>query len=62
MFLFDSVGQKLRIQMENTLGRGGQRSIVVYCPYWVVNTTQFKLRIREDGSPLLPAGSVTALK
>ena len=48
--------------MENTLGRGGQRTIVVYCPYWIVNTTQFKLRIKEDGSPLLPAGSVTNLR
>ena len=62
VFLLDSMGQKLRLQVENTLGRGGQRSIVVYCPYWIVNTTQFKLRVKEDGSVFLPAGSVTNLK
>jgi hypothetical protein len=62
MFLFDSAGQRLRLNVANTLGRGGQRTIIVYCPYWIVNTTQFKVKIREDGSIVLPAGSVTSTK
>jgi hypothetical protein len=48
--------------VENTEGSGGQRHIVVYCPYWIINNSQFSLRIKEDGSAFLPAGTVTALK
>jgi hypothetical protein len=32
----------------------------VYCPYWVINTSQYSLRLKEEGSQYLPAGTVTA--
>ena len=60
VFLTDTVGQRLRLNIQNTLGGGGQRHISVYCPYWVVNTTQYAIRMREDGDVALPAGTVTA--
>ena len=57
IMLTDSVGQRLRLQIENKLGGGGNRRIVIYCPYWVVNTSQYSLRLREDGAKYLPAGT-----
>lgn len=56
----DSVGQRLRLQIENKQSGGGNRKIAVYCPYWVVNSSQYSLRLREDGAKYLPAGTVTA--
>ncbi len=56
------MGQRLRVNIENTVGGGGQRHIAVYCPYWIVNTSQFMFRIREEGSTILPAGTVTLQK
>lgn len=41
--LTDSVGQRLEILLENRLGEGGQRHVVVYCPVWMVNTTHYRL-------------------
>lgn len=58
--LTDTVGQRLRLQIENKQGGGGHRNIVVYCPYWVVNTSQYAIRLREEGYKYLPAGTVTA--
>lgn len=60
--LTDTVGQKLRLNIENTEGGGGERRIVVYCPYWIVNLSQYAFRIREEGEIDLPAGTVTLLK
>lgn len=60
--LSDTAGQKLRLNVENIEGGGGQRHITVYCPYWIVNTSQFSFRIREEGDMELPAGTVTAQK
>lgn len=60
--LTDTVGQRLRLNLENILGGGGQRHIAVYCPYWIVNTSQYMFRIREEGNTLLPAGTVTLQK
>ncbi|RYH23329.1 hypothetical protein EON65_18005 [archaeon] len=57
--LTDTVGQKLRLNVENTQGGGGQRHVVVYCPYWVVNTSQYAFRVREEGEMEQTAGSVT---
>jgi hypothetical protein len=45
------------LSVENTEGGGGQRNIVVYCPYWIVNTTQYMYHIREEGELDLPAGT-----
>lgn len=60
IILTDSVGQRLRLQIQNKMGGGGHRHILVYCPYWVVNTSQYTLRLKEEGSKYLPAGTVTA--
>jgi hypothetical protein len=60
--LTDTVGQRLFINIDNKEGGGGQRHIAVYCPYWIVNTSQFSLRIRQEGSQHLPAGTVTLQK
>lgn len=42
--LTDSVGQKIDILLQNRLGEGGQRHVVVYCPVWMVNTSNYSLR------------------
>jgi hypothetical protein len=57
--LTDAVGQSLKLNIENTEGGGGHKRIVVYCPYWIVNTSQYSFRIREEGEEDLTAGSVT---
>ena len=59
IILTDAVGQRLRLEIENKVGGGGHRSLVVYCPYWIVNTSQYSIRLREDGAMYLPAGTVT---
>ena len=55
----DSTGQTLRVQVENTQGKGGQRHIVVFCPFWVLNTSQYAIRVKHNGRDGLPAGSVS---
>jgi hypothetical protein len=57
IILTDSVGQRLRLQVENTVGGGGYRKLIVYCPYWIVNTSQYSLRLRNERSDNLPAGT-----
>jgi hypothetical protein len=57
IILSDSDGLKLRLQVENIKGGGGQRHLVIYCPFWVVNVTQYGIRIREEGGAKLPAGT-----
>jgi hypothetical protein len=57
IILTDAVGQALRLNIENKESRGGHKHIVVYCPYWIVNTTQYSFRIREEGEEDLAAGS-----
>ncbi len=57
--LLDTTGQKLRLHIENILCGGGNRKITVYCPYWIINTSQFSFQIREEGEEELPAGTVT---
>ncbi|GAX12581.1 hypothetical protein FisN_13Lh037 [Fistulifera solaris] len=54
----DSLGQKLRLQIENIRGGGGQRRISVYCPFWVVNTTELPLRYKQENSKLFVSGTV----
>ena len=60
IFLVDLAGQRLRLQVVNSKGAGGQRTISVYCPYWILNTSQFTVRLREDGNPNLPAGTYSS--
>lgn len=62
IILYDTAGQSVRVLIENNQGGGGQRHISVYCPYWIVNTSQYAFRIREEGEVELPAGSVSAQK
>lgn len=62
ILLTDTVGQRLRVNVENIVGGGGQRQITIYCPYWIVNTSQYSFRIMEEGTNVLPAGTVTAQK
>jgi hypothetical protein len=54
----DTVGQRLRLQIENTLGGGGQRRISLFCPFWIVNTTEHALRYRQDKSKTFVSGTV----
>jgi hypothetical protein len=58
--LTDSVGQRLRLQIENKVGGGGHRKLVIYCPYWIVNTSQYTLRLRNERSDHLPAGTINS--
>ena len=61
MILADREGQRLRINIDNILGSSGHRHVTVYCPYWIVNTSQYSYRIRQDGHKILTAGSTTPL-
>jgi hypothetical protein len=55
-------GQRLRLHVENMLGRGNERHVAVYCPYWIINTCQYSIRLKEDINTTMPAGTVTAQK
>ncbi|CAM9807154.1 unnamed protein product, partial [Hapterophycus canaliculatus] len=57
--LTDSVGQRVEVLLENRLGEGGQRNVTVYCPVWMVNTSHYRLRYRQDGQKQMPAGTVS---
>lgn len=57
--LTDTVGQRIRLNVDNTQGTGGQRHVIIYCPYWIINTSQYSFRLREEGDVELPAGTVT---
>ena len=59
MTLSDPDGQSLRLHVENVVGGGGQRHLVVFCPFWVVNVSQYSIRLKEEGSRTLPAGTTT---
>ena len=60
IFLSDSYGQRLRIGLDINVGNGGQRCVTVYCPFWVVNASQYSIRLREEGGAGMPAGTVLA--
>lgn len=47
--LVDSLGQLLRLGIDNRKGDGGNRTIRIFCPYWIVNTTQHALRYKQEG-------------
>lgn len=42
--LTDSIGQRLEVLLKNQSGKAGQRHVVVYCPVWMVNTSNYRLR------------------
>lgn len=54
----DSIGQRLTLSIENTRGGGGQRRIAVYCPFWIVNTTEHSLRYKQENSKSFVCGTV----
>ena len=54
----DSIGQRLTLNIENIRGGGGQRRIGIYCPFWIINTTQHSLRYKQEGSKSFVCGSV----
>lgn len=54
----DSVGQRLTLRIENVRGGGGQRRISLYCPFWIVNTTEHALRYKEDKEKSYVCGTV----
>lgn len=62
VILEDTVGQKLSLKIEKNQGGGGQYHLVAYCPFWIVNSSQYSFRIREEGRISLPAGTVTSQK
>lgn len=57
--LVDHLGQKLNLYIENKLGGGGQRRITIYCPYWIVNTTDHALRYRQEKTSSFVSGTMT---
>lgn len=56
----DSLGQRLGLCIDNNLGSGGQRRVSIYCPFWIVNTTEHALRYKQEKSPLFVSGTVTS--
>lgn len=54
----DSVGQRLTLRIENIRGGGGQRRISLYCPYWIVNTTEHALRYKEEKEKNYVCGTI----
>ena len=54
----DSVGQRLTLRIENVRGGGGQRRISLYCPFWIVNTTEHALRYKENKEKRYVSGTV----
>jgi hypothetical protein len=56
----DSLGQKLILSIDNVRGGGGQRTISVYSPFWIVNTTEHSLRYKQENTNTFVSGTVSA--
>ncbi len=56
----DSVGQRLTLRIENIRGGGGQRKIKLFCPFWIVNTTEHSLRYSQEKGKLYVSGTVVS--
>jgi hypothetical protein len=41
------MGQKTVLHIKNELGPAGNRRITVFCPYWLVNLTQYSLLFKQ---------------
>ncbi len=54
----DSVGQRLTLRIENIRGGGGQRKITLFCPFWIVNTTEHSLRYSQEKGKSYVSGTV----
>ncbi|ETV75481.1 hypothetical protein, variant 1 [Aphanomyces astaci] len=53
--------QPLKLKVENSVGCGGQRGVVLYAAYWLVNLTPFALQYKQDTRHFEVAGSAAAL-
>ncbi|OQR99498.1 vacuolar protein sorting-associated protein 13 family protein [Achlya hypogyna] len=47
----------LKLQIENVVGDGGQRAIVFYAPYWLINYTPYGLQYKQETRHYQVAGS-----
>ena len=56
----DSVGQRLTLKIENIRGGGGQRRISVYCPFWIINTTEYALTYKQEKGSSFVSGTVVS--
>ena len=56
----DGIGQRLTLNIENIRGGGGQRRVSLYCPYWIVNTTEHALRYKQDKGKSFVSGTVVS--
>jgi hypothetical protein len=56
----DSVGQRLTLKIENIRGGGGQRRISVYCPFWIINTTEYALMYKQEKGSSFVSGTVVS--
>lgn len=54
----DGIGQRLTLNIENIRGGGGQRRVSLFCPYWIVNTTEHALRYKQDKGKSFVSGTV----
>jgi len=54
----DGVGQRLTLSIENVRGGGGQRRVSLFCPFWIVNTTEHSLRYKQDKAKSYVSGTV----
>lgn len=55
------MGQRTIVHIRNDVGPAGNRKITLFCPYWLVNLTQYVLLFKQDklSDRMLPAGSLT---
>lgn len=56
----DSVGQRLTLKIDNVRGGGGQRRISLYCPLWIVNTTEHALLYKQEKGSSFVSGTVVS--
>ena len=56
----DGIGQRLTLNLENVRGGGGQRRVSLFCPFWVVNTTEHSLRYKQEKGKTFVCGTVTS--
>lgn len=54
----DGAGQRLALNIENIRGGGGHRRVSLYCPYWMINTTEHAIRYKEDKEKRCVSGTV----
>lgn len=54
----DGLGQRLTLRLENTRGGGGQRQVSVFCPLWILNTTEHCLLYKQENSNVFVSGTV----